>query len=232
MAKTQHRPPLPGPAFIRLLAGLADGQATPTSPDLSDRLSQWVDWNRAVALSRALDGRVPPPPAEAVAFDAAEEVDCARVRSVLEAAIVQQPDPPKPGASDDVAAIRQRVVALQRSMQANTGRLRGRLRDMLSLAGPELGRLAEVDAVMEQTLSPREQALLATVPTLLAQHFERLRNAALPPPVEGEAADAEAVPADDSWRQRFNHAMQSVLLAELDVRFHPIEGLLAALRPR
>ena len=53
MAKTQHRPPLPGPAFIRLLAGLADGQATPTSPDLSDRLSQWVDWNRAVALSRA-----------------------------------------------------------------------------------------------------------------------------------------------------------------------------------
>ena len=231
MAKTQHRPPLPGPAFIRLLAGLADGQATPTSPDLSDRLSQWVDWNRAVALSRALDGRVPPPPAEAVAFDAAEAAECARVRAVLEAAIVQQPDPPKPGASD-VAAIRQRVVALQRSMQANTGRLRGRLRDMLSLAGPELGRLAEVDAVMEQTLSPREQALLATVPTLLVQHFERLRNAALPPPVEGEAADAEAVPADDGWRQRFNHAMQSVLLAELDVRFHPIEGLLAALRPR
>jgi len=232
MAKTQHRPPLPGPAFIRLLAGLADGQATPTSPDLSDRLSQWVDWNRAVALSRALDGRVPPPPAEAVAFDAAEEVDCARVRSVLEAALVQQPDPPKPGARDDVAAIRQRIVALQRSMQANTGRLRGRLRDMLSLAGPELGRLAEVDAVMEQTLSPREQALLATVPTLLVQHFERLRNAALPPPVEGEAADAEAVPADDGWRQRFNLTMQSVLLAELDVRFHPIEGLLAALRPR
>lgn len=103
---------------------------------------------------------------------------------------------------------------------------------MLSLAGPELGRLAEVDAVMEQTLSPREQALLATVPTLLAQHFERLRNAALPPPVEGAPTDADAVPADDGWRQRFNHAMQSVLLAELDVRFHPIEGLLAALRPR
>lgn len=185
-----------------------------------------------MALSRALDGRVPPPPAEAVAFDAAEGVECARVRSVLESAIVQQPDPPKPGASDDAAAIRQRVVALQRSMQANTGRLRGRLRDMLSLAGPELGRLAEVDAVMEQTLSPREQALLATVPTLLVLHFERLRNAALPPAVEGEAADAEAVPADDGWRQRFNHAMQSVLLAELDVRFHPIEGLLAALRPR
>lgn len=232
MAKTQHRPLLPGPAFIRLLAGLADGQATPTSPDLSDRLSQWVDWNRAVALSRALDGRVPPPPAEAVTFDAAEAAECARVRSVLETAIVQQADSPKPGASDDAAAIRQRVIALQRSMQASTGRLRGRLRDMLSLAGPELGRLAEVDAVMENTLSPREQALLATVPTLLAQHFERLRNAALPSPVEGEAVDAGAVPADDGWRQRFNHAMQSVLLAELDVRFHPIEGLLAALRPR
>ena len=173
---------------------------------------------------------MPPPPAEAVAFDAAEAAECVRVRSVLAAAIVQQPDPPKPGATDDATAIRQRVVALQRSMQANTGRLRGRLRDMLSLAGPELGRLAEVDAVMEQTLSPREQALLATVPALLAQHFERLRNAALPTPVEGESADA--MPPDEGWRLRFNHAMQSVLLAELDVRFQPIEGLLAALRPR
>lgn len=39
-----------------------------------------------------------------------------------------------------------------------------------------------------------------------------------------------AVP--DGWLDVFRKDMQSVLLAELDVRFHPIEGLLAALRTR
>ncbi|WP_312711825.1 DUF3348 family protein, partial [Stenotrophomonas sp.] len=60
MPITPHRTPVAGPAFIRLLSGLMDGGIALSSPDLSDRLSQWVDWTRAVALSRALDGRLPP----------------------------------------------------------------------------------------------------------------------------------------------------------------------------
>lgn len=214
MGKAPYRPPVPGPAFIRLLAGFADGPLPANSPDISDRLSQWVDWNRAVALSRALDGRLPAVPADAPRFDAAEQAECVRIRSVLAESIVAAPDPRRAPAADadDYTAHRQRCVSLQRSMQAATGRLRGRLRDMLCQASPELARLAEVDAVMEQTLSPREQSLLATVPALLGQHFERLRAAAL--------------------LARFHQDMQDVLLAELDVRFQPIEGLLAALRPR
>ena len=73
---------------------------------------------------------------------------------------------------------------------------------------------------MEQALSPREQALLGAVPTLLGEHFERLRAAAESSP--------DRVRGD--WLPRFHHDIQSVLRAELDVRFHPIEGLLAALR--
>ena len=30
----------------------------PHGPALSEQLSQWIDWTRAVALSRALDGRL------------------------------------------------------------------------------------------------------------------------------------------------------------------------------
>ncbi|MCC7633961.1 DUF3348 domain-containing protein [Stenotrophomonas rhizophila] len=231
MAKTSYRPPLPAPAFIRLLAGFADGKVPAASPDLSDRLSQWVDWNRAVALSRALDGRLPPPVAEATPFEAADAAEVARVRAALVDAIAQ-PLPPLSAstASDDFAPLRQRVLTLQRSMLAATGRLRGRLRDMLGHAAPELARLAEVDAVMEQTLSPREQALLASVPALLGQHFARLHAAALPAAADGEPVPT--APASNAWRLRFQHDMQQVLLAELDVRFHPIEGLLAVLRPR
>lgn len=234
MAKAPYRPPVPGPAFIRLLAGFAEGPLPTASPDISDRLSHWVDWNRAVALSRALDGRLPAVPADAPRFDAAEQAECMRVRAVLAESILAAPDlrrGPAAGAAD-YSAHRQRCVTLQRSMQAATGRLRGRLRDMLCQVSPELARLAEVDAVMEQTLSPREQSLLATVPALLGQHFERLRAAAMPAPRGCDTDEAAPAVVPASWLARFHQDMQDVLLAELDVRFQPIEGLLAALRPR
>ncbi|RBC56959.1 DUF3348 family protein, partial [Xanthomonas oryzae] len=49
-------------------------------------------------------------------------------------------------------------------------------------------------------------------------------------PPAGDDAAPRAV--SDGWLDVFRKDMQSVLLAELDVRFHPIEGLLAALRTR
>jgi hypothetical protein len=104
-------------------------------------------------------------------------------------------------------------------MQSHTGHLRGRLRDILAASSDEMARLAEVDAVMELALSGREQSLMGNVPALLAHHFDRLRQAARPD-------DAGA------WLDAFRKDMQAVLLAELDVRFQPVEALLAALRTR
>jgi hypothetical protein len=83
-------------------------------------------------------------------------------------------------------------------------------------------RLAEVDAVMERALSPRERSLLGTVPVLLGRHFERLRRAEL------DTLSGDETPG--AWLEIFRKDTQSVLLAELDLRFQPVEGLLAALR--
>jgi hypothetical protein len=220
MAKKQHRTPVPGPPFIRLLAALADRNAPRTGPDLSDRLSQWIDWTRAVALSRALDGRLPAVAEAAPGSIEALDEECARVRTTLVESITAPPAAGKPVATD-ATAYRQRCLTVQRAMLTATGRLRGLLRDRLSAGPGELPRLAEVDAAMEQALSPREQHLLASVPALLGAHFERLRD---------DAGTAEVDP-DSGWLHVFRNDMQAVLLAELDVRFHPIEGLLAALRP-
>jgi hypothetical protein len=79
--------------------------------------------------------------------------------------------------------------------------------------GAALGRLAEVDAVMEVALTPREHTLLAKVPDLLGQRFARLHAGGQP-----------------HWLDAFRREMQSVLLAELDLRFQPVDALLAALR--
>jgi hypothetical protein len=156
-----------------------------------------------------------------------EAAECARVRGVLVAAIKDEPalalvDAAEAGATaagegdaPDYTVFRQCYLARQRAMQTASGRLRGRLRDALAQTSAEMARLAEVDAAMELALSPREHALLATVPDLLGQRFERLRAA-------GQASRA--------WLDGFRRDMQSVLLAELDVRFQPVEGLLAALR--
>ncbi len=239
MAKAPQRTPIPGPAFIRLIARLTDAGLPESSPALADRLSEWIDWTRAVALSKALDGRLPEITSDTPQFGSVEEHECARVRAALVTAITADVSAPPakhrkiqpPPAADDYIPLRERYRDLQQSMQAETGRLRGHLRDMLAAGSPERARLAEVDAVMEITLSPREQALLGAVPTLLGQHFERQSDKANEALIESQASSGDCAPATTApWRRQFEQNMQHVLLAELDVRFQPVDGLLAALR--
>jgi hypothetical protein len=213
--QSPQRTTVRGPTFIRLLARLADVDAPQSNPSPPDRLSQWLNWAHAIALSTALDGR---PSATAPGVPAPGDAlgdECVRLRAALADAIAGEPllasgDVPEPL---DYKPFRQRYLTRQRAMQTATGNLRGRLRDALAGISPDMARLAEVDAVMELVLSPREQQLLAAAPGVLGEHFERLRQG-----------------KHTAWLELFRKDMRSVLLAELDVRFQPVEGLLAALR--
>ncbi|CAM0998300.1 DUF3348 domain-containing protein [Rhodanobacter sp. Root179] len=233
MVQAPQRPPVHGPTFIRLLANLVGADVPPSPPSLADHLGRWLDWSHAIALSTALDGK--PAATDSGAHDSgSEEHECTRIRRSLAGTIVGDRVPAGPprraggearkaDASEavDYPMFRQRHLSLQRSMQAATGELRGRLRDTLTGKSAAMARLAAVDAAMEAALSPREQSLLAHVPDLLGEHFERLH----------QAASAQATPTSpDAWLEVFRQNRQSVLLAELDVRFQPVEGLLAALR--
>ncbi|WP_322092988.1 DUF3348 domain-containing protein [Paraburkholderia bannensis] len=165
----------------------------------------------------------------------------ARAQQVQEA-----PDMPA-----DYAMFRQSYLALQQKMEADIGDLRTRLRNRLAAQSSAMAKLAALDAVMERSLSVRERTLLGTVPGLLGKYFERLRKAdqaaeaakAAEAETEAEAetkaeagteTPAEAQPQNtrSAWLATFRKDMQSLLLAELDVRFQPVEGLLAALRAR
>ncbi|WP_159069122.1 DUF3348 family protein, partial [Burkholderia metallica] len=87
------------------------------------------------------------------------------------------------------------------------------------------------------------------VPALLATRFGRLRDAERQALADAEAeaaaaaavepAEAAAAAADTptvaalvpgAWLETFRDEMQSILLAELEVRFQTVDGLLAALR--
>ncbi|WP_186127105.1 DUF3348 domain-containing protein [Burkholderia gladioli] len=311
MSSLPQRSSLHAPALVRILTRLGGTDVQRTAQPLADRLSQWVAWTDAIALSSVLAA-----PAPVVAgLRGNGEDEAARglsLRSSLSKAIAndallaparqlrrggafapaQLARPPEPAETDaDFALYRQCCLSLQQKMESEIGDLRARLRPRLAAQSPALAKLAALDATMERALAARERSLFGAVPGLLGAYFERLRADAKAARAEaeaeatdgdgnGEAAQAggdgnhrgndggsgsgpanghasgpaaapaaapltraaEVAPplrarlaqasAPDSWLDTFRKDMQSVLLAELDLRFQPVGGLLAALRAR
>ncbi|SDH15684.1 Protein of unknown function [Paraburkholderia steynii] len=253
MVQAPQRTAVSGPTLVRLLARLTAADVPASSQSLSDQLSQWLGWTDAIALSTALNS-APPAVASGARGAGSVEHECARVRASLADAIagdsmlaprrrrsaaqVHAQNAQQPEAEANYADFRQCYLALQQSMETRIGSLRGRLRSMVAAQTSEMTRLAVVDAIMERSLGARERSLFGAVPGLLSGHFERLRQAAQD---ERDALDAVATTATSAerqvaaarpgaWLDVFRKDMQSVLLAELDIRFQPVEGLLAALR--
>lgn len=234
-----------GPTLIRLLARLTDADIPEARQSLPDRLSLWLGWTDAIALSSVLNGTAPAVPAGAQVSDSAEETECSRVRAELISAVtdnsalkVRQRVPlratatgaPKAPAIVEYSTYRRCYATLQQSMETRIASLRTRLRATLASRSPEMARLAALDAAMERALSEREYGALAGVPTLLEGHFKRLREAAGTTLDDDPAALHSQGAASDAWLDEFRKDMQSILLAELDIRLQPVEGLLAAIR--
>lgn len=255
MVHASPRPALSGPTLVRLLARLADADVAESRQTLSDRLSQWLGWTDAITLSSALSASPPGVAAGVRGYDA--ERDCARVRHDLAQAITatnrprtrRRPGDMPPPAADtaDFADFRQRYLSLQQDMETAIGQLRGRLRVALAARSSGMARLATLDTIMERVLGARERSLLSAVPALLGTRFGRLREAERQALADAEAATAaasdtaaKAATAADgaavaaivpgAWLDTFRDEMQSILLAELEVRFQTVDGLLAALR--
>ncbi|MDQ0590525.1 hypothetical protein QFZ47_004634 [Variovorax paradoxus] len=194
----------------------------------ADRLSQWFGWTDAISLSAALDGASAAAPSRVRASASAEERECVRARAALAKAVAEDG---AVAAAVDFTPFRRRHLTLQQAMEAGIGPLRGRLRALLAARSPAMARLAAVDVVMEQVLAAREHSLLGAVPALLEKHFTRLRQDSLEGlETAGEPDNSEAQAGE--WLHVFRKDMKNVLLAELDFRFQPIEGLLEALRMR
>ncbi len=224
------------PPLVRVLADLdAAGVADPRH-SVAERLGQWVDWTHALPSARALScGPSDPAPRPDAAtagsptlIEQFERVRAELARSVANEAafaseVSRQVDAAGPGrpASTPAAAEevevdlphrRRRHLAHQQAMEARIAPLRADARAALSAKSPELARLAALDAVMDQALAARQRHLLAAVPAMVERHFERLRELQKP-------AGAEVV----------GQTLQRVLLAELELRLQPIEGMIDAL---
>lgn len=213
---------VPVPTFVRLLAGVLEAQASPPRA-FHQALEQWLDWARAVALSRALDAE----PAVGDPVPAAD-FDVPKAKQRLREQILDAASWATAAAATDAMPLLRAYQALQRKLQASSGRLRGELRAQLAQQGPAQARLAELDALMEGVLSVRESSLFAQVPELLAARFAQLQMRA---PAANQGELLPLISDDGQWRQTLLRDAKHVLLAELDARFLPIDGLQAALQP-
>ncbi|PPK46003.1 uncharacterized protein DUF3348 [Trinickia symbiotica] len=250
--KAPQRTAFSSQTLIRLLARLADARIPESTQSLSERLSQWLDWTDAIAMSTAL-AATPAPVSDTQAAIASDENECSRVRASLADAIARDSvlaiekrsrsthGARREGLVDadevvDYTVFRHCYLSMQQAMDASIGKLRERLRRSLAAKRPALAQLAAVDAVMERALSAREHNLLTAIPDLLNVRFERLRQASQDAAAahdddrEGHAESGNPPAPHDAWLDAFRHEMRSVLLAELSLRFQPVEGLLAALR--
>lgn len=229
--------------LIRILADLAVLEATEPSAALGEKLGLWIDFADAIALTRVHNASLPlaPTAAQAAACLSAHE-EFTKARSSLEGAIAKSSTPntgrtraelsmPKlelPLEDAKVyAPFRRYHQAHQRDMENNVRSVRAKLRESVSAASPRLQQLVALDAAFDGILVEREARLLSTIPSLMEKRFHQLRKAHLLTQPTDNNPDLWMKP--DAWLARFCTELQTVLLAELDLRLQPAVGLLEAL---
>ena len=249
MTRVPTRTHFSNSSLIRVLSDLAMLEAVEPSAGFSEKLGLWVDYTDAIALSIALNAVSPSTVGTRATVhfgvvDVASE-DLARLRASLENSIMQcglttsvktrvawpSPDFKLPvKVATAYEPYRRYYAAYQRQMDADIRPLRASVRAALAKTSPSLRQLATLDAALDKVLCERESQLLATVPLLLRKRFEHLLKAHQQKLLNTQQADKP----DDwmnqgAWLARFCKELQTVLLAELDVRLQPTVGLIEAL---
>lgn len=227
--------------LVRLLASLDIVPGGDARQTVAEKLSHWVAWTDAIALSRVLaegaNTNVPDrvPGAQATSQHVIDQYT--RVRGDLAEAIAHDAllneDPARPvlaaaepatGGKLDYAAYRRQYRAHQHTMEDRIGALRARVRAAVSAASPALRRLAALDAALDVALGAHQRRLLEKVPVMLEKRFQALHKRAQTRP---EAQPDQGSPALPSLA--IGRTLQRVLQAELETRMQPVQGLIAAL---
>jgi len=229
--------------LIRTLADLAVLETTGPAAAFGEKLGLWIDFADAITLTGVLNTNTLDAPSAVQTLVGPSVADeFAKARAGLEGAITKSSSPNTGRTRAELSLptldepledpklytpLRRYHQAHQRDMENSVRSLRAKVRDGVAAAAPQLRQLVALDAAYEGILVEREARLLATLPSLMEKRFNQLRKAYL-----------HTQPADDkpalwmqpgAWLARFCTELQTVLLAELDLRLQPAVGLLEAL---
>lgn len=246
MTRALTRTPLHSSRLMRVLAELALMDAAEAGTAFAEKLGQWMNLGHAITLHGALNTS---PSAVKIAaptgLRAALGAEFARVREALESAITSVPSPKVAKGRGGMPApdlllpidmpsafepYRRFYSAQQRDMELATQPLRSKARDVLARTSSPLKTLATLDAALDAILNDRESKLLAHVPGLLEKRFTQLlKEHQHRLEVSGLTDNPAYWMHAGGWLARFRTDLQTVLLAELDLRLQPTVGLIEAL---
>lgn len=234
--------------LIRTLADLAVLKIDEPDGDFAEKLGQWIDFSDAITLCAVHNTCTANPRSTksgaqpGARFAIAEEFD--RMRVVLENSIkvscspntgqtrLALPLPKLDTPIDEVNAhepYRRFHLAHQRDMELSVRSLRARVREQIAKVSPRLKQLAHFDAALDGIFSERENKLLSTVALRLKTRFDQLRKAHQQTLASAQQEDSPDLwMKEGAWLARFCGELQTVLLAELDVRLQPTVGLIEA----
>lgn len=237
MATTVRRTRFNSSTLVRLVADLDLGSPTAAAADVdskqtfAQRLSGWLDWTQAIALAGALGGSTHKADQGSPVKASVLRAELRHLRKTLSQGI-SAATTSSSLVEGDLADIKRAGVGQQREMDAAIGPVRALLRRRLTASSPALAQLAALDAVMEQALAVREKHLLGKLPVWLEARFEQQRSSVDGVSVSPEAGGPVVAPTDEAvaaWWAACCGEAQAALMAELDVRLQPLEGLLEAL---
>ncbi|HEY0060738.1 MAG TPA: DUF3348 family protein [Telluria sp.] len=229
--------------LIRYLAELDLSKDIDPASDFADELGQWMHFTDAIALSSVLDSAMARMPVQSATLRAETAASLTaqfeRTREAMASSITRS-CAPKGGKSHiklpladlevSYAPYRQFYEAHQRDMELSVEPLRVNLRAALAKASPRLRKLAELDAVMEKFLRERESRLLSRIALLLQKRFDTHYAAHQERITATGHADSPAHWMQaGGWLARFCEELQTLLLAEAELRLQPSAGLLEAI---
>lgn len=246
MAAESPRTTLNRAALVRILSETVPEPIAP-SYDLGERLGQWLDVTNALALYSALNhstGRSTATPANSDATATLLQDQLASLRQQLSDAILHDgvfrpaaarirfPLPPPQASAQsaaDFAPYHSYYLAHQREMSAALDTLRAKARRALAAGAAAQRQLAEVDAIFERALQTQERHLLSMIPLLVAKRFDQRYQDHRATLADPEHDDPATWAQPGGWLEAFCHDVQTVLLAELELRLKPVAGLITAL---
>lgn len=207
--------------LARLLRAWARLDADAAQVDLAHALGNWlsaVDSVRLEAALQSIDRYASAARGVTSTLDAADlaerhrrfladTADWIRALPLMDTALGD-------GAQTTYGPSQQRYLTVQKQLENRVNAWRAQVRKALAAGTSGLRQLAALDGVLDEMLGPREQRLLASVSVYLERRFEHRRG------VEPEGAS--------NWVEGFNQDMRQMLLAELQHRQQPIQGMVDA----
>ncbi|CAA0079491.1 Uncharacterised protein [BD1-7 clade bacterium] len=239
-----------GSRLVRVLSDLTLADTPVSHKNFALRLGEFIDLSDAFALSDQLRSL------PRLRFKAAETADLETLKNTFMAAqsnaidaimasfVPMEASPgsgrpmPLPRLSDERFAQPQQLQEAyhrfytlhQSDMEGHVLRIRHQIKEAAQQHSEAMMQLNTLDNAVSDALLPHQRKLLTIIPRLMNMRFQQLLTQHQQQHIDTNTDDSAALwQAPGQWLAQYHQELQSVMLAELELRFLPVLGMIEAM---